>query len=322
MSLLKWEISQHELECEGERASHNEEMILFNFFLRVIELNLDNTQKKWQVAVIQMDVRIGEPAENMTRVKRALAEAIGLGEASDRDVSNRTVVQKPDVIVLPEMWNTGYALRDLANLADADGESTKALIRSFAAEHGVNIIAGSVAVSEPDGTFANRSYVFNRQGESVTHYDKLHLFRLMDEEQYLRQGERLGQFQLEGLNAALMICYDIRFPELTRTLALGGARVLFVPAQWPNPRKHHWRTLLQARAIENQMYVVACNRVGMSGETSFFGHSMVIDPWGEVLAEGDEQETILRAELDLELVSDVRGRIPIFADRRPELYSL
>jgi predicted amidohydrolase len=93
-----------------------------------------------------------------------------------------------------------------------------------------------------------------------------------------------------------------------------------VPAEWPHPRLHHWRTLLTARAIENQMYVVACNRVGTSGTTSFFGHSMVIDPWGEILTEGDESEQILTAELNLTVVDKVRATIPVFADRRPELY--
>jgi omega-amidase len=118
----------------------------------------------------------------------------------------------------------------------------------------------------------------------------------------------------------VMICYDIRFPELARTLALDGAKILFVPAEWPHPRLHHWRTLLMARAIENQMFVVSCNRVGTSGSTHFFGHSLIIDPWGEIIAEGAEHEEIITAALDLTEVDKVRGRIPVFEDRRPELY--
>src|SRR5690606_653419 len=100
------------------------------------------------------------------------------------------------------------------------------------------------------------------------------------------------------------------------------AKLLIVPAEWPHPRLHHWRTLLTARAIENQMYVIACNRVGKSGDTSFFGHSMVIDPWGEIIAEAGEEETILTTEIDLGLVDEVRGRIPVFEDRRPSFYTL
>ncbi|HBI05283.1 MAG TPA: carbon-nitrogen hydrolase, partial [Paenibacillaceae bacterium] len=114
--------------------------------------------------------------------------------------------------------------------------------------------------------------------------------------------------------------YDIRFPELARSYALDGAGILVNSAEWPHPRLNHWRTLMQARAIENQMYVVACNRVGISGKTEFCGHSMVIDPWGEILVEGGEEEAILIAEIDLTLIEEVRGKIPVFADRRPDLY--
>ena len=142
----------------------------------------------------------------------------------------------------------------------------------------------------------------------------------MNEEKHLVAGNHVGQFELEGVQAGMMICYDIRFPELTRKLALGGAKVLFIPAEWPHPRLHHWRTLLMARAIENQMYIVACNRVGVSEGTEFFGHSIIIDPWGEIIAEGSEDEMIITAELDLGLVDQVRQRIPVFEDRRPQLY--
>jgi predicted amidohydrolase len=128
--------------------------------------------------------------------------------------------------------------------------------------------------------------------------------------------------RIEGVPAAMMICYDIRFPELARTLALGGAKVLFVPAEWPHPRLHHWKTLLTARAIENQMFVVACNRVGRSVDTDFFGHSLVLNPWGETLVEGDETERILQATLELDEVDRVRKTIPIFEDRRPGLYRM
>lgn len=96
--------------------------------------------------------------------------------------------------------------------------------------------------------------------------------------------------------------------------------MLFVCAQWPHPRLNHWRQLLIARAIENQMYVVACNRVGVGGKSQFCGHSLVVDPWGEIVAEAGEEETILRAEIDLSLVDEVRQRIPVFADRRTALY--
>ncbi|MEK8129769.1 carbon-nitrogen family hydrolase [Paenibacillus filicis] len=264
-------------------------------------------QSTWNVALLQMDIAIGEPERNYSKLESLLQQAV-------------SEEGKPDVIVIPEMWNTGYALDRIHELADPAGERTKTLLSAFSREHGVNIVGGSIAEKREGGIY-NTTYIFDREGNEAGSYSKIHLFRLMDEEKYLQAGESVGQLELDGVSAGSMICYDIRFPELSRKLALEGVQVLFVPAEWPNPRLHHWRTLLQARAIENQMFVISCNRVGISGTTEFFGHSMVIDPWGEVLAEGDGSEQIIRATIDLGLVDEVRKRIPIFEDRRPGLYS-
>ncbi|MCM3267385.1 carbon-nitrogen family hydrolase [Paenibacillus elgii] len=262
--------------------------------------------QRWNLALLQMDIAIGEPERNFAKLESLLHEA----------VSHDTL---PDVIVFPEMWNTGYALDRIQDLADPYGERTEALLSAFSRKHGVNIIGGSIAEKRDNGVY-NTIFAYDRQGNRAGDYSKIHLFRLMDEEKFLQSGDRAGELQLDGIPAGMMICYDIRFPELARKLALGGAQILFVPAEWPNPRLHHWRTLLMARAIENQMFVVSCNRVGVSGTTEFFGHSMVIDPWGEVLAEGGETETIIRAAVDLSEVPAVRSKIPVFEDRRPSLY--
>lgn len=259
-----------------------------------------------RLALIQMNIKAGNPENNFTQMERRLEDAV----AGD---------SKPDLLVLPEMWNTGYSLERIEELADPQGERTKSVVSAFCRKHGVMVVAGSVAEKRAEGV-TNTIHVFDRSGREIAEYSKIHLFRLMNEHLHLVAGEREGRFDLDGTPAAAMICYDIRFPELARKLALGGAKILFVPAEWPHPRLHHWRILLQARAIENQMFVVSCNTVGLSGGTSFFGHSMVIDPWGEVMAEAGEEETILRAEIDLSLVDDVRGRIPVFDDRRPNLY--
>lgn len=257
-------------------------------------------------AIIQMDVKVGDVSQNTNTMLQRLNEAI----AAD---------QKPDVILLPEMWNTGYALSEINELADINGQETIKLLSQFSKQHKVNIIGGSIAQKKADGVY-NTIFAFDRNGQLINDYSKLHLFRLMDEEKYLQAGDKLGSLSIDGIEAGMLICYDIRFPELARALALQGAKVLFVPAQWPNPRLHHWRSLLIARAIENQMYVIACNRMGTSGESEFFGHSMVIDPWGEIIAEAGEEETILRGEIDLSVVEKVRSTIPIFADRRPSFY--
>ncbi|MEK4977904.1 carbon-nitrogen family hydrolase [Bacillus sp. FSL K6-6540] len=258
------------------------------------------------IALIQGDIEIGNVQANMDNM---------LGMMEKAAAANH----KPDVIVLPEMWNTGYALDRIQELADPMGQETSSMLSEFARKHRIQVVGGSVAERIDDRIY-NSMYVFNRNGEQIAKYSKIHLFRLMDEEKFLQAGQQTVTFDLEEMKAGASICYDIRFPELSRTLALGGAQVLFVPAEWPHPRLHHWRTLLIARAIENQMYVVACNRVGTSGGTDFFGHSMIIDPWGEIIAEGDERETIVTGTLDCKLTDEVRGRIPVFEDRRPHLY--
>ncbi|WEK55751.1 MAG: carbon-nitrogen family hydrolase [Candidatus Cohnella colombiensis] len=259
-----------------------------------------------RIAIIQMNIVAGQPEVNFTNMKRKLEECVKADP-------------KPDLIVLPEMWNTGYALEQIQSIADPDGNETKQFFATFSRQHQVSVLAGSIAQLN-ESNVTNTAYVFNKQGEEIGNYSKIHLFQLMNEHLHLQAGESLGTFDLQGTQAAVMICYDIRFPELARKLALSGTKILFVPAQWPHPRLHHWRTLLQARAIENQMYVVSCNTVGESGGSSFFGHSMIVDPWGEVIAEAGEEEATLTAQIDLSLVEEVRGRIPVFTDRRPNLY--
>jgi omega-amidase len=263
---------------------------------------------KLRLAIIQMNIEAGNPEANFAKMQAGLEEAAAL-------------VPKPDLIVLPEMWNTGYALEQIQNLADIEGQRTRKIVSEFCRLHQVRVLAGSIAERRTE-CVTNTVHIFDETGAEIGEYSKIHLFQLMDEHLHLKAGDATGLFHLGGTPAAVMICYDIRFPELTRKLALEGAKVLFVPAEWPHPRLHHWRTLLQARAIENQMYVVSCNTVGDSGGTSFFGHSMVIDPWGEVVAEAGEEEIILSAEIDLALVDEVRGRIPVFSDRRPSLYEM
>ncbi|HDR46579.1 MAG TPA: carbon-nitrogen family hydrolase, partial [Geoalkalibacter subterraneus] len=116
------------------------------------------------------------------------------------------------------------------------------------------------------------------------------------------------------------ICYDLRFPELFRKMALEGAEILCLPAEWPKPRQEHWRTLLRARAIENQQFVVATNCCGVQGKLDFFGMSLIISPWGEILAEGEEQDVELAATLDFREMVDFRSKIRCFQDRRPTIY--
>ncbi|MER1998324.1 MAG: carbon-nitrogen family hydrolase [Lysinibacillus sp.] len=256
-----------------------------------------------KIGIIQLNVGFGKVEQNYERAESFIREAAS---------------KKAQIVVLPEMWNTGYALEKLPELADHNGERTKAFLSNLARELQVHIVGGSVAI-EREGKFYNTAFTYNNKGELVSEYSKAHLFKLMDEHKYLEQGDGMNHFKLDDLDAAGVICYDIRFPEWLRSHALDGAKVLFVPAQWPTERIDHWKTLLQARAIENQCFVVAVNRIANKVQ-NFNGQSMVIEPWGEIVWTGGDTEELAIVEVDFSKVDEVRGRIPVYADRRPELY--
>jgi len=257
-----------------------------------------------KIGCIQMNVGFGKVDENFARAEQLIREA------SD---------QGAEIVVLPEMWNTGYALEKLGEIADEEGARSKAFLQGLSSELGIHIVGGSVA-TEKDGKFYNTMYIYNNEGKLVSEYSKVHLFRLMNEDQYLESGNEMNRFTLGEIEAGGVICYDIRFPEWLRAHALAGANVLFVSAQWPTPRIDHWKTLLQARAIENQCFVIAVNRISRKVE-NFNGQSMIIEPWGEVLWTGSENEELAVIDVDFSKVEEIRSRIPVYDDRRPSLYS-
>ncbi len=258
---------------------------------------------KMKIGCIQLNVAFGDVEKNFTRAEAFIREAASKGA---------------ELVILPEMWNTGYALEKLEELADVNGERTKKFLQALAMELHIHIVGGSVATKKEEG-FYNTMYTVNRDGELVGEYDKAHLFRLMDEHLHLSAGEGQNNFELGDIQAAGVICYDIRFPEWLRLHALNGAKVIFVSAQWPIARIDHWKTLLQARAIENQSFIIAVNRISHKKE-NFNGQSMVIEPWGEVLWTGSEEEELAIVDVDFSKVDEVRQKIPVYDDRRPELY--
>jgi len=258
------------------------------------------------IAVGQMDVTLGDPVQNFARVAQLAAAAAG---------------QSADWLVLPELWSTGYDLTNAARHATRLDEGIFAETAVLARTHHLHII-GSCLSRLGDGRVGNTAVFWDDNGRVLADYSKIHLFRLMDEHQYLTPGDKLTLVDTAWGRVGLAICYDLRFPEQFRAYALAGARLVVLPAEWPHPRLTHWQTLLRARAIENQMFIVACNRVGQSGDSTFLGHSAIIDPWGDLLAEGGETEELLIATLDLLQVDAVRQKIPVFADRRPRLYQI
>ena len=254
-----------------------------------------------QAAALQFNVKQGHVDANLDYIRAALRRTAGEGA---------------QLAVLPEMWSSGFAYKNLNELAGRTAgivEELLELSRTLKL-----VIVGSMP--EPHGTKVfNTVYVVDN-GSLVGTYRKLHLFSLLGEDKAFDSGDAWLLADTSLGKIGVIICYDLRFPELSRRLALEGAQVICVPAQWPKPRQEHWRTLLRARAIENQLFVVACNACGPIGKLEFFGMSMIIDPKGEVLAEGGETEGQIQAPLDLQLMADWRAQIPCFNDRRPELY--
>ncbi len=261
-----------------------------------------------RVSCIQMDMLAGEPERNFAHAEELLRKT--------------AEQEQPDVMVLPETWNTGFAPGKLSpTLADVDGQATKARMSTLAKELAVNIVAGSVMTAR-NGKLYNTAYVFDRTGSCIATYDKTHLFSPMGESEAFAKGNGLVRFELDGVSCAVIICYDLRFPELIRTLALPGLDLLFVVSQWPDKRVFHLETLTKARAIENQMFVALCNSCGKAFDTQFGGHSAIIDPWGETLAAAGEAEEVITAGLDMAVRKDITSSIPVFVDRRPELYQI
>jgi len=255
----------------------------------------------------QMEIVVGNPEINRKKV---------------REWVERTVVNEdPDTVVLPELWTTGFKLESLKELGDNAGETTKSFLSELAKEFTVNIIGGSVA-NVVDEKVYNTSYIYDSKGNLVYEYSKIHLVPMLDEHLFLTGGnEKVEIFELDGMKMGVIICYDLRFPELARSLALQGAQVMFITAQWPIERINHWRNIQLARAIENQMYVISSNSVGTHNGVQYGGTSMMTDPWGEIINEASiEKEETLTGNLDVERVIEVRREVPIFDSRVPKLY--
>jgi predicted amidohydrolase len=262
--------------------------------------------KHFSISLGQMDVRIGQPDRNLAKVEELAARASRRGS---------------NFLLLPELWSTGYDLEHSYEHATRIDSGVFASVSTLAQKYKLAILGSCLSLVGP-GQYANTAVLFDEKGDNIADYSKIHLFKLMDEPRYLTPGNVPVIANTKMGKAGLAICYDLRFPELFRYYALQGASMVMIPAEWPWPRLSHWRTLLRARAIENQLFIFACNRVGSSKKSTFFGHSMIIDPWGEIVIEGGEDEELITTGIDLGQVKSVRTTIPVFEDRRPDIYGL
>lgn len=257
-----------------------------------------------KIAAIQFCSELGNVEKNYGIAEKYMKEAVEKGA---------------ELLVLPEMWNTGFYPENVHTLADINGQRTQQFLAAFAEQFHVSIVGGSVACRRQDGLY-NTTYIVNTKGDTIASYDKVHLFTPGKEDAVFTPGKTPNVFVLDDVSMGSIICYDLRFAEWVRTAALAGAQILFVPAAWPLPRLRHWQILNTARAIENQCFVVAVNACGITGDYHFAGHSMIIDPLGNIFAEAEENDDCIIADIDVSHLSDIRRSINVFADRRPDLY--
>lgn len=223
-----------------------------------------------------------------------------------------------DLVVLPELWALGGFAYDAwsAGAEPLDGPTAETMAAA-ARDAGVWLHAGSLVERDPDGPIYNTSLLFDPRGELVSAYRKIHRFGFdQGEAAVMGAGDELAVVDTDFGRIGLATCYDLRFPELFRALLDRGAELLLVPAAWPAKRLAHWRLFAQARAVEEQCLVLACNTAGTHAGVPQAGHSMVVDPWGTVLAEAGEQEETLTVTLDPAVVPATRTAFPVLRDRR------
>ncbi|MER7477796.1 carbon-nitrogen family hydrolase [Streptomyces sp. NPDC126510] len=222
-----------------------------------------------------------------------------------------------DLVVLPELWTTGaFAYEEFGREAEPlEGPTYEAMAKA-ASDAGVWLHAGSIPERDPDGPLYNTSLVFSPSGDLAAAYRKIHRFGFDKGEAVLMgAGAELVTVRLPETTLGLSTCYDLRFPELYRGLVDAGAETLVVSAGWPERRRSHWTLLAQARAVENQTFLLACATAGTHAGVPQAGHSIVVDPWGEVLAQAGAGEEVLTVEFDPGKVATTREQFPALKDR-------
>ncbi|MFE7767501.1 carbon-nitrogen family hydrolase [Streptomyces sp. NPDC057438] len=254
---------------------------------------------------------------------RASLIQIGVEEGESTDSRRRRVASLvreqagADLVVLPELWTTGaFAFESFTTAAEPlEGPTYKAMAEA-ARDAGVWLHAGSIPERDPDGPLYNTSLVFSPSGDLAAAYRKIHRFGFDQGEAVLMgAGSELVTLRLAGTTVGLATCYDLRFPELFRGLVDAGAETFVLSAGWPERRRAHWTLLARARAVENQAYVLACGTAGTHAGVAQAGHSIVVDPWGEVLAEAGPGEEVLTVEFDPARVAATREQFPALKDR-------
>ena len=272
-------------------------------------------QMTFKAAAIQMPT-VADKMENLRAAERYL---------------ERLAAQKPDFVLLPEMFCCPYQTQNFPVYAEEEGGPAWEMMAGLAKTYGIYLIAGSIPERDDQGKIFNTSYVFDRQGKQIGKHRKAHLFDIdvkggqqFKESDTLTPGNSDTVFDTEFGKMGVCICYDIRFPEMLRMTVNDGARMVFVPAAFNmTTGPAHWEISFRVRALDNQIYMLGCAPVrdSSTGYTSW-GHSILTDPWGRVVKELDEKEGILLETIDLEHEDAVRQQLPLLKHRRQDLYRL
>ena len=265
------------------------------------------TPDEYHAACVQFDVSQGDVAANVAAMQAGVEEAVAAGAR---------------LCVLPELWSSSF-LTDYPPELTSQLDDAEDNLRQLSVEHSLVVIGSSIEATD-DG-FYNTARVYQR-GELLASYRKIHLFSPNLEHKHHLRGDAPCVVETELGRVGVMICYDLRFPELARYYFHQGAEILAIPGQWPEARAQHWRTLLRARAIENEVFVIGCNRTGheeslRKGEPMPFpGDGRIVDPTGELLGTGNGDAGAVVAPIELRKVRTMRRILPVASDQRPDVY--
>jgi len=250
------------------------------------------------IIAVQLDIAWEDKRKNFKKVSALLEQ---------------TDVKPQSLCVLPELFATGFSM-DVARIVDSPELQTRKFLSALARRFEIFVVAG-LADSADDGRGKNEAIVFDPRGNEIARYCKLHPFSFAGEDKYYRSGDRIITFECNEFTVCPFICYDLRFPEIFR-IAVNkyNANLFIIIANWPAGRREHWITLLRARAIENQSYIVGVNRTGSDINHRYTGDSMIIDPQGKILAEAGADECIIHSEIDIDSLLSWRSKFPVLKD--------
>ena len=271
--------------------------------------------EKIKIAAIQMST-VAEKMENVRTVKTYLEKI--------KD-------ENPDFVILTEMFCCPYQTENFPIYAEKEGGPVWQQLSGYAKQYGIYLIGGSMPEKDAEGNVYNTSYIFDREGKQIGKHRKVHLFDIdvkggqtFKESDTLTAGDSDTVFDTEFGKMGVMLCFDIRFPELSRMMVNDGARIVFVPAAFNmTTGPAHWELSFRTRALDNQIYMVGCAPArDVSAGYISWGHSIVTDPWGRVIDMLDEKKGILLAELDMDYEEQVREELPLLKSRRKDMYKL